>query len=154
MATAKAMGARKIIAVDIQESRLKFAGSYAATYTYLPEKREFFFFVMFSDENIKGLFWLAQEGEARTTYSRRIAKDISERFGLTESGKEGIDLTIDCSSAEVSVLSKLLFSLRIILFFRLVFKPEFISLNVEERLFKSEWVTILFKSQSLQFWPS
>jgi D-xylulose reductase len=39
MATAKALGARRIIAIDIQESRLQFAKSYAATEIFLPGKR-------------------------------------------------------------------------------------------------------------------
>jgi D-xylulose reductase len=36
MAVAKALGARRIIAVDIQQDRLDFAKSYAATDIYLP----------------------------------------------------------------------------------------------------------------------
>ena len=38
MAVAKALGARRVIAVDIVPSRLEFAKSYAATETYLPPK--------------------------------------------------------------------------------------------------------------------
>ena len=36
MAVAKGLGAAKIIAVDINEDRLNFANSYAATHTYIP----------------------------------------------------------------------------------------------------------------------
>jgi predicted RNA methylase len=36
MAVAKALGARRVIAVDIQQDRLDFAKSYAATDIYLP----------------------------------------------------------------------------------------------------------------------
>ena len=36
MAVAKALGARRVIAVDIQQERLDFAKSYAATDIYLP----------------------------------------------------------------------------------------------------------------------
>jgi D-xylulose reductase len=36
MAVAKALGARRVIAVDINQERLDFAKSYAATDIYLP----------------------------------------------------------------------------------------------------------------------
>jgi len=36
MGVAKGMGARTIVAVDINEERLNFASSYAATHTYIP----------------------------------------------------------------------------------------------------------------------
>lgn len=36
MAVAKALGAKKIVAVDINEERLKFAKGYAATHTFVP----------------------------------------------------------------------------------------------------------------------
>lgn len=36
MAVAKALGARRVIAVDIQQERLDFAKSYAASDIYLP----------------------------------------------------------------------------------------------------------------------
>jgi threonine dehydrogenase-like Zn-dependent dehydrogenase len=36
MGVAKGMGARTIVAVDINEERLNFAKSYAATHTYIP----------------------------------------------------------------------------------------------------------------------
>jgi D-xylulose reductase len=36
MAVAKGLGANKIIAVDINEERLNFAKSYAATHIYIP----------------------------------------------------------------------------------------------------------------------
>ena len=36
MAVAKALGARRVIAVDINEERLLFAKNYAATDTYIP----------------------------------------------------------------------------------------------------------------------
>lgn len=51
MAVAKALGARHILAIDIQEARLQFAKEYAASDFYVPTKM--------------------QEGEARLTYSRR-----------------------------------------------------------------------------------
>ena len=39
MGVAKGMGARTIVAVDINEERLNFAKSYAATHTYIPVSR-------------------------------------------------------------------------------------------------------------------
>ena len=39
MGVAKGLGAKKIIAVDINEERLNFAKSYAATHTYTPVSR-------------------------------------------------------------------------------------------------------------------
>lgn len=43
MAVAKALGARRVIAVDIQQERLDFAKSYAATDIYLPVSYTRFF---------------------------------------------------------------------------------------------------------------
>jgi predicted RNA methylase len=39
MAVAKALGARRVIAVDINQERLDFAKSYAATDIYLPVRQ-------------------------------------------------------------------------------------------------------------------
>jgi len=83
MGVAKALGARRVIAIDIQEDRLKFAKSYAASDIYIPGK--------------------PNEGEARIDYSRRSAEDIKKKFGLTERGQEGIDLAVDCTGAEVCI---------------------------------------------------
>lgn len=43
MAVAKALGARRVIAVDIQQDRLDFAKGYAATDIYLPVRIWSFF---------------------------------------------------------------------------------------------------------------
>lgn len=51
MTVAKALGARNVLAVDIQQARLEFAKQYAADDFHLPSK--------------------PQEGEERLTYSRR-----------------------------------------------------------------------------------
>jgi D-xylulose reductase len=40
MAVAKALGAKKIVAVDINEERLKFAKQYAATDIFVPVSRD------------------------------------------------------------------------------------------------------------------
>ena len=83
MAVAKALGARRVIAVDIIPSRLEFAKNYAATDTYLPPK--------------------PQEGESRIAYSQRNARTLMEAFGLAERGLNSIDLVVDASGAEVSI---------------------------------------------------
>jgi D-xylulose reductase len=83
MAVAKALGAERIIAVDIVENRLEFAKSYAATHTWLPPK--------------------PQDGESRTAYSRRNAEAMKKEFGIADSGPGAIDLVIDASGAEVSI---------------------------------------------------
>lgn len=83
MAVAKALGARRIIAVDIVPSRLEFAKSYAATETYLPPK--------------------PIEGESKMQYSERNAKTMREQLGIEPRGLESIDLVVDASGAEVSI---------------------------------------------------
>jgi D-xylulose reductase len=76
MAVAKAYGARKILAVDISESRLKFAKSYAATHTFSPPRR-------------------GQDDEIMS-WNRQVAADV-----LKEIGEEaGVDVVIEASGAE------------------------------------------------------
>lgn len=83
MAVAKALGASRIIAVDIVPQRLEFAKGYAATETYLPVKPE--------------------EGESKIQYSRRNADNMKKVLGIAERGNTSIDLVIDASGAEVSI---------------------------------------------------
>ncbi|KAF8165241.1 xylitol dehydrogenase [Crassisporium funariophilum] len=83
MAVAKALGASRIIAVDIVPSRLEFAEAYAATDTYLPIKPE--------------------EGESKIDYSRRNAANMKQQLGISDRGTQAIDLVIDASGAEVSI---------------------------------------------------
>ncbi|TBU45035.1 xylitol dehydrogenase [Dichomitus squalens] len=83
MAVARALGAARVIAVDIVPSRLEFAKSYAATDTYLPPQ--------------------FQEGESRIEYSRRNAKQMQTQLGLEERGLKAVDLIVDASGAEVSI---------------------------------------------------
>ncbi|KAI0774214.1 xylitol dehydrogenase [Fomes fomentarius] len=83
MAVARALGASRVIAVDIVPSRLEFAKQYAATETYTPPK--------------------LQEGESRIDYSRRNAKLLMEQLKIEERGPNSIDLVLDASGAEVSV---------------------------------------------------
>jgi len=83
MAVAKALGASRIIAVDIVPARLEFSKTYAATETYLPLKPE--------------------EGESRPDYSRRNAANMKKELVIEDRGKHAIDLVIDASGAEVSI---------------------------------------------------
>lgn len=83
MAVAKALGASRIIAVDIVPSRLEFAKLYAATDAYLPVK--------------------PIEGETKPEYSRRNAQAMRDQLGITDRGPKAIDLVIDASGAEVSI---------------------------------------------------
>jgi D-xylulose reductase len=83
MAVAKALGASRIIAVDIVPARLEFAKQYAATETYLPVK--------------------PVDGEGKVDYSRRNAETMRKELGIEERGNKAIDLVIDASGAEVSI---------------------------------------------------
>ena len=88
MATARAMGAKRVIAVDIVPSRLEFAKSYAATDVYVPPKFE--------------------QGETKMQYSERNAKLMKEQLGIEERGRTAIDLVVDASGAEVSIQTGIL----------------------------------------------
>lgn len=83
MAVARALGAARIIAVDIVQSRLDFAKNYAATDVYLPPQ-----FV---------------QGETKIQYSERNAKALREQLNIPERGPGTIDLVVDASGAEVSI---------------------------------------------------
>ncbi|TFK75799.1 xylitol dehydrogenase [Pluteus cervinus] len=87
MAVAKALGASRIIAVDIVPQRLEFAKAYAATDSYLPPK--------------------FLEGETKVDYSRRNAETLKQQLGVEERGEKSIDLVIDASGAEVSIQTAL-----------------------------------------------
>jgi D-xylulose reductase len=87
MAVGKALGAARIIAVDIVPSRLEFAKAYAATDVYLPPK--------------------PLEGESRPDYSRRNAAELRKQLGVEDRGPNAIDLVIDASGAEVSIQTAL-----------------------------------------------
>ena len=83
MAVAKALGASRIVAVDIVPSRLEFAKSYAATDSYLPPKTE--------------------QGETKVEYNKRNAEKLKAELGIEDHGKNVIDLVIDASGAEESI---------------------------------------------------
>jgi D-xylulose reductase len=88
MAVARALGAERVIAVDIVPERLEFAKSYAATHTWLPPK--------------------PNEGESRIAYSRRNAEAMRKEFSITDVGYGAIDLVIEASGAEVSIQTGIL----------------------------------------------
>ena len=83
MAVAKALGASRIIAVDIVPSRLEFAKSYAATDCFKPPAPE--------------------AGESKIAYSQRSAALLKQELGVEERGDRSIDLVLDASGAEVSI---------------------------------------------------
>lgn len=96
MAVCKAMGARRIIAIDVSQGRLDFAKRYAATDIHLSSPMN--------------------DGEERGAYSRRHvcpacpkmvadekAELISKVFGLSDRDHTGIDVVLDCSGAEVCI---------------------------------------------------
>lgn len=87
MAVAKALGASRVVAVDINPARLDFAKNYAATDVYLPPKFE--------------------EGETKTSYSKRNADKMKKDLGIEDRGSKAIDLVIDASGAEVSIQTAL-----------------------------------------------
>jgi D-xylulose reductase len=88
MAVAKAIGASRIIAVDILQSRLDFAKRYAATDVFLPPP--------------------LQEGEPATVYSQRAADLLKADLGVEDRGNKAIDVVIDASGAEVSIQTGIL----------------------------------------------
>ncbi|GAA5854753.1 hypothetical protein JCM8547_004058 [Rhodosporidiobolus lusitaniae] len=79
-AAAKGLGAARVIAVDIQEPRLKFAKESGLVHDYfLPPK--------------------PNEGEAQEDYPARQARKLRERFGFTERGANGVDLVVCIQTA-------------------------------------------------------
>jgi D-xylulose reductase len=88
MAVAKAIGASRIVAVDILQSRLDFAKKYAATDVFRPPP--------------------LQEGEPATVYSQRAADLLRANLGVEDRGNKAIDVVIDASGAEVSIQTGIL----------------------------------------------
>jgi D-xylulose reductase len=88
MAVARAIGASRIIAVDIVESRLNFAKTYAATDVFQPPP--------------------FQDGESKIAYSLRSAGLLMETLGVEDRGDKAIDVVLDASGAEVSIQTGIL----------------------------------------------
>ncbi|WOO85089.1 putative D-xylulose reductase A [Vanrija pseudolonga] len=83
MATAKALGARRVIAVDIQKDRLDFAKEYAASDVFLPPSKN--------------------EGEDNEAYSERFASALRAELKVPASGPGSIDLVVDATGAPVCI---------------------------------------------------
>lgn len=83
MAVAKALGAKRVIAIDIVQARLDFAKSYAATDVYLPGK--------------------PQEGESQIAYSKRTAAEMASKLDFPDRGLGAIDLVVDASGAATCI---------------------------------------------------
>jgi D-xylulose reductase len=88
MAVAKAIGALRIIAVDIVQSRLDFAKVYAATEVFQPPP--------------------LQEGESKMAFSQRSASLLRATLGVEDRGSKAIDVVVDASGAEVSIQTGIL----------------------------------------------
>ena len=80
MAVSRALGASRIIAIDIVPSRLEFAKRYVGADTFLPPRIE--------------------DGESKVQYSRRVVKLMSDSLRIEERGVNGIDLVVDATGAE------------------------------------------------------
>jgi len=87
MAVAKALGAKRIIAIDIQQDRLDFALKYAATDIW------------------KSTAPLGKE-ESKMAYARRQAEEMAKKLGIDLSqGDKAIDIVVDCTGVEVCIAS-------------------------------------------------
>lgn len=84
LAVAKALGARRTIAVDIDQARLDFAKSYAATDIFLSLPK-------------------GPKEETQIEYSKRSMEAMRSTLGLTERGYDAVDLVIDASGAPVCI---------------------------------------------------
>jgi D-xylulose reductase len=82
-AVSKAWGAKQVITVDIQKSRLEFAKKFASTGTFLPEK--------------------PKERESSIDYAKRVGEKIKREFDLGE----GAHCVVDATGAEVCTLTGL-----------------------------------------------
>ena len=83
MAVARACGARRVIAIDIMESRLRFSKTYAATDIFCPPA--------------------INEGESRMAYSKRSSETLKRELGVADAGVNGVDVIIEASGAEVCI---------------------------------------------------
>ncbi|KAM0199201.1 hypothetical protein ACHAPA_012309 [Fusarium lateritium] len=78
-AVAKLYGARKVIGVDVVESRLDLAKSYGADATFTPPRPE--------------------AGADPVAHAEKVAQALKEQFGLGD----GADVVLECSGAEACV---------------------------------------------------
>lgn len=83
MAVSRALGASRILAIDIQPSRLEFARKYAATDVYLPPA--------------------ISSGESKMEYSRRCAEGICALMGWADILEGGADTVLEATGAETCI---------------------------------------------------
>jgi D-xylulose reductase len=88
MAVAKALGARRIVAVDIVDERLAFTESYAGASVYKPPPQN--------------------EGESKLEYYSRSASTMKQQLDIQDYGLQSIDVVLDASGAEASIYTGLL----------------------------------------------
>ncbi|KAL9932259.1 hypothetical protein V8E36_008738 [Tilletia maclaganii] len=79
-AVAKAYGAKRVVTVDIIDSKLDFAKSFAATSSFKPTK--------------------PNEGESGMEAAERNAKALIEEIGDDVKAVEGFDLVLECTGAQ------------------------------------------------------
>lgn len=87
MAVAKALGAARVLAVDINKERLEFARSYAATDTFIPP---------------------AKGDETAEDYCERTALEIKKTFKIPDLGAGAIDIALDATGAAACISTALL----------------------------------------------
>lgn len=87
MAVAKALGAARVVAVDIQQERLDFAKSYAATDVFLPPAKN--------------------EGESMDAYTERNAQELLQKLDIPALGPKALNICIDASGASVCIATGL-----------------------------------------------
>lgn len=88
MAVARAMGAARVVGIDIAPERLAMAKRYAATDVWMPVPKE--------------------EGEDMMTYGIRNATAMMQTLLLPPHGPGCIDLVVEASGAEASVMTGVL----------------------------------------------
>lgn len=88
MAVAKALGAARVIAVDIQQERLDFAKKYAASDVFLPPAKN-------ADESMDA-------------YVERNAAALLKDLGIPETGPGALNIAVDASGAGVCIATGLL----------------------------------------------
>lgn len=79
-AVCKAYSAKRVVVVDVVDSKLQFAKEFCATSTFKPT--------------------LPKEGESKVDASVRNARDLIESIGDDVLAKEGFDLVLECTGAE------------------------------------------------------
>jgi D-xylulose reductase len=83
MAVAKALGARRVIAIDINQERVNFAKSYAASDIFIPGAMK--------------------DGESKMDFSKRTTQEMKEKLDLADTGHNGVDTVIEATGAEACI---------------------------------------------------